>query len=270
MATPLPPSTPPLIFAPKRRLARRARMRRLARQPDAARFIADDMVEDMLDRLAFLRHEPQRALVIGDVTGDLGAALAAQGVAVVRADPAPQAGEVAIDEEQPLPFAEGFDFIASMGTLDTVNDLPGALVHVQRALRPDGLAMMSFMAAGSLDTLRGVMLAADADRPAPRLHPQVDVRAGGQLLQRAGFADPVIDARTIKVRYGSLTRLVADLRAQGLGNCLARAGAPLGKAALARAQAAFAAAADSEGRVTETFEILTLSGWAKPLRAPKF
>jgi hypothetical protein len=99
------------------------------------------------------------------------------------------------------------------------------------------------------------MLAADGERPAPRLHPQIDVRAGGQLLQRAGFADPVIDSRTLTVRYSGLAALVADLRAQGLTNVLARPGPPLGKAALARARAAF-------GKSTiERFEILTLSGW---------
>ncbi|MET3471981.1 SAM-dependent methyltransferase [Novosphingobium sp. 1529] len=269
MAQTTPPA-PPEIFARHRRLAQRARMRRLATRPDAARFLADDMIEDMLDRLAFLRHTPQTALIIGDVDHSLGAALAAQGVAVTHADPAALPGEINVDQEAPLPFAQGFDFIAVLGTLDTVNDLPGALVHLRRALAPDGLAMVSFTAAGSLPALRSVMLAADADRPAPRVHPQVDVRAGGQLLQRAGFADPVIDSRSLAVRYRSLTRLVQDLRDQGLSNCLARPGAPLGKAALARAQEAFAAAADAEGRVTETFEILTLSGWAKPLRAPKF
>lgn len=269
MAQTTPPA-PPEIFARHRRLAQRARMRRLATRPDAARFLADDMIEDMLDRLAFLRHTPQTALIIGDVDHTLGAALAAQGVAVTHADPAALPGEIDVDQEAPLPFAQGFDFIAVLGTLDTVNDLPGALVHLRRALAPDGLAMVSFPAAGSLPALRSVMLAADADRPAPRVHPQVDVRAGGQLLQRAGFADPVIDSRSLAVRYRSLSRLVQDLRDQGLSNCLARPGAPLGKAALARAQEAFAAAADAEGRVTETFEILTLSGWAKPLRAPKF
>ena len=90
----------------------------------------------------------------------------------------------------------------------------------------------------------------------------VDVRAGGQLLQRAGFADPVIDSRSLDVSFRSLDRLVADLRAQGLANVLARSGPPLGKAALARARAAFAAAG-ADGRTTERFEILTLSGWRK-------
>ncbi|MBW8755530.1 MAG: methyltransferase, partial [Sphingomonadales bacterium] len=100
------------------------------------------------------------------------------------------------------------------------------------------------------------------DRPAPRIHPQVDVRAGGQLLQRAGLADPVIDSRSLDVSFGSLDRLVGDLRAQGLTNVLARLGPPLGKAALAHAREAFAAAG-AAGRTTERFEILTLSGWRR-------
>jgi SAM-dependent methyltransferase len=244
-------------------------MRALQHRADAARFVIDDMVEDVLDRLAFLRHAPARALVVGDFTGALADALTAQGGAVSRADPAPQPGEVAIDEEQPLTFAEGFDLIASLGTLDTVNDLPGALIHLRRALAPGGLAIIAMPGAGSLAALRQVMLSADADRPAPRIHPQVDVRAGGQLLQRAGFADPVVDSHSVTVRYRTLGRLVGDLRAQGLSACLARGGAPLGKAALARARAAFADLAQ-DGRLTETFEILTLSGWAKPLKPPKF
>ena len=105
------------------------------------------------------------------------------------------------------------------------------------------------------------MLEADGDRPAARLHPMVDVRAGGQLLQRVGLARPVVDSRGLDVRFSSLAALIADLRAQGLGNALARPAAPLGKAALARAEAAFRAQGDAGGRVTEHFEILTLSGW---------
>ena len=241
----------------------------LQTREDAARFVIDDMVEDVLDRLAFLRHAPARALVVGDFTGALATALAAQGVVVTRADPALVAGEAPIDEERPLPFADGFDLIVSLGTLDTVNDLPGALLHLRRALAPEGLAIVAMPGAGSLPTLRAIMLNADGERPAPRLHPQVDVRAGGQLLQRAGFADPVVDSHSITVSYRSLDRLVGDLRAQALSACLSRGGAPLGKAALARARAAFADVAQ-DGRVTETFEILTLSGWAKALRPPKF
>jgi len=111
-----------------------------------------------------------------------------------------------------------------------------------------------------LPALRAIALAADGERPAPRLHPMVDVRAGGQLLQRAGLANPVVDARGLDVRFGSLSALVADLRGQALGGLLAQGGPAWGKAARARAEAAFAEAAD-HGRLTEHFEILTLSGW---------
>jgi hypothetical protein len=106
------------------------------------------------------------------------------------------------------------------------------------------------------------MLAADAERPAPRMHPMVDVRAGAQLLQRAGFADPVADYRTLRASFRSLDRLVADLRAQGLTSVLARGGPPLGRAALECARTAFAAAGD-DGRTAERFEIVTLSGWRR-------
>ncbi|MFN3516621.1 MAG: class I SAM-dependent methyltransferase [Novosphingobium sp.] len=243
---------PPQIFAPARRLAARRRALALQRRPGAARYLLDDMVDDVLERLSFLRHQPATALVIGDWTGTLAAALRAQGCAVTEAEPA--AGFV---EEAPYPTT-GFDLIASLGTLDTVNDLPGALIHIRSALAPGGLAIASFSGAGSLPALREAMLAADGDRPAPRLHPAVDVRAGGQLLQRAGWANPVIDSRSLKVRYSSFFSLLADLRGQGLSNCLARRGPVPGKAALARAEEKFAAP-----RV-ETFEILTLSGWCLP------
>lgn len=260
---------PPTIFAPSRRRATRVRMRGLERRADAPRFLAEDLAEDVLDRLAFLRHQPKRALVIGDTTGMLATALEAGGCAVVRADPAPITGEQAIDEERPFPDT-GYDLIAQLGTLAAVNDLPGAMLHIRRALAPGGLAIMSLCGAGSVPALREVMAEADGERPAARIHPQVDVRAGGDLLQRCGFAEPMSDSRVLDVRYSSLRRLVADLRAQGLGNCLARPGPLLGKAGLARAEAAFAAIADSEGRVTERFAILTMSGWNKALRPPKF
>ncbi len=240
---------PPLIFAPARRLAARQRMLALQAKPDAPHYLIDDMIEDMLERLAFLRHAPASALVIGDWTGSLAAALGAQGADVTMAEPA---GGFA--EEQPFPFGP-FDFVASLGTLDTVNDLPGALIHLRGALAPGGLMIASFPGAGSLPALRAAMLAADGERPAARIHPQVDVRAGGQLLQRAGFADPVVDSRVVEVRFRSLDGLVADLRAQGLGNVLARHGPALGKAARESAREAFGAP------TVERFELLTLSGW---------
>ena len=243
------PPAPPQIFAPARRRAARRRAIALAGQPGAARYLLEDMAEDVLERLAFLRHRPATALVVGDWTSTLAAALRAQGVAVTEVEPAE-----GFDEEAPYPAA-GFDLIASLGTLDTVNDLPGALVHIRQALAPGGLALASFAGSGCLAKLRAAMLEADGDRPAPRLHPAVDVRAGGQLLQRVGWADPVVDSHTVEVRFSSFSSLIADLRAQALTNCLANPGPVLGKAALARAAAAF-----GNGTV-EQFEILTLSGW---------
>ena len=255
-------AAPPLIFSARRRLALRRRMQALQTHANAPRYLIADMVEDVVERLGFLRVLPARALVVGDGTGALAAHLEAGGTEVIRANPAPAPGETPLAEELPYPVG-GFDVIASLGTLDTVNDLPGALIHLRQALAPGGLLIASFMGAGSLPMLRAAMLEADGDRPAPRLHPMVDVRAGGQLLQRAGFAEPVADARGLDVRFGSLASLLADLRAQGLTNVLANPGPVLGKAALARLQAAYARAADAQGRVTEHFEILTLSAWRK-------
>lgn len=245
-------SAPPTIFSPARRIAARRRVRSLQQGEDPAGFVIADMAEDILERLAFLRHEPKRVLVIGDWTGALALALHAD--EVVEAEPA-----AGFDEERPYPLGS-FDLVVSLGTLDTVNDLPGALIHMHRALVPGGRAIASLVGAGSLPVLRRIMLAADGERPAARVHPMVDVRAGAQLLQRAGWADPVADSRTLTVAYRSLERLVADLRAQGLGNVLASRAPALGKAGLERARQAFAAEADEQGRVVETFEILTLSG----------
>lgn len=243
-------STPPVIFSPRRRLAARRRSLRLQEKPDAARYIVDDMVEDVVERLAFLRHQPHRVLAIGDL-GELGRALAGADCEVTGVDPA-----AGWDLEKPYP-EDHFDLIACFGLLDTVNDLPGALIHIRNALAPGGLAIATFPGAGSLPKLRATMLAADAERPAPRLHPMVDVRAGGQLLQRAGWADPVIDSRPLEVRFSSFNRLVSDLREQGLGNVLANPGPPLSRSALLRAEESFGAP------TVEQFELLTLSGWRR-------
>ncbi len=244
-------SAPPTIFSAHRRLAARRRALALQTRPNAARYLLDDMVEDVLERLAFLRHRPATALVVGDWTGALAASLRAQGATVSQAEPAE-----GLAEEAPYQDA-GFDLIASLGTLDTVNDLPGALIHLRGALAPGGLAIAQFCGAGCLPALRAAMLAADGDRPAPRLHPAVDVRAGGQLLQRAGWADPVVDSRSLEVRFASLSSLISDLRALGQSNVLARPGPALNKAQYSIVKQQF-----GSGTV-ERFEILTLSGWKR-------
>jgi SAM-dependent methyltransferase len=247
-------AAPPRIFSRKRRIAglRRARVRQSQR--DAARYVLGDMVEDVLDRLEFMRLAPRRVLVIGDWTGTLALSLGGKGALVEERDVA------TLDEERPV-AGDPFDLIVSLSSLDRVNDLPGALLHLRNALADAGIVIASVIGAGSLPNLRRAMIAAEPDRPVARMHPLIDNRAASALLQRALFKRQVVDARTLSVAYGALDRLVSDLRDQGLGNVLASPAPPLGKAALARARTAFLDRADRNRRVLENFEILTLTGW---------
>jgi hypothetical protein len=160
------------------------------------------------------------------------------------------------------PIAGGpYELVVSLGELDTVNDLPGALILLRAALAPGGLLLASLVGAGSLPKLRQAMLAADGERPAARIHPQVDHRAASALLQRAGFMRQVVDHHAFQVRYGALRTLMNDLHDQGLGSVLADRSPPLGKAGLIKAQEAFAGQADPDGKTSETFEIVTLTAW---------
>ena len=245
---------PPRIFSQQRRHAVQRRMRSVQQRGGAPAYILDDMIDDAIERLGFLRHEPQTALVIGDEFGRLADPVRKSGTEVTVREPD------VVNLERPI---EGgpFDLVAVFGLLDTINDLPGALLHIRYALAPGGLALASFVGAGSLARLRQIMLAADGERPSARMHPQVDVRSGAALMQRAGFDDPVVDSHGLAVRFTSLRGLVADLRAMGLSSVLEDRPAPLSKAALARAEAAFAGAADADGKLAERFEIVTLSGW---------
>ena len=256
-------------------------LRRLRRDRAAPHFAEADYLhrlaaDELLARLEMVTRPFSRALDLGCAGGYLTARLRERGMEVVAADAggrfAAAAGGVQGDEDR-LPFADGaFDLIVSVGALDTVNDLPGALILARRALRPDGLFLAAFTGAGSLPRLRSAMLAADAAEggAAPRIHPQVDVRAAGDLLARAGFALPVADAESVTVRFPHLLALVRDLRAMGGTNILAaRARRPIGRAALAAALADFAAAADPDGRTAERFEIIHLSGWAPSPGQPK-
>ena len=244
---------PPRIFDRKRRLAVRHRSAVRQGREGAARFVLDDMIDDAIERLAFLRDEPGIALVVGDWTGALAATLTERGHDVTRR------GIDELDEEQPYPEG-GFDLIVSLGTLDTVNDLPGALIHLRTALAPGGRVIAQFLGAGSLAHLRAAMMAADGERPAARMHPMVDVRSAAALLQRAGWSDPVVDGRTLRVSYRSLDKLVSDLRDQGLTSVHASPAPPLPHEGLERAREAFLEGAGPDGRVIESFEILTLTG----------
>ena len=145
-------TAPPRIFSPARRRCARARMLRAQADAAAARFLLEDMVEDTIERIGFLRVQPARALVIGDHAGALTASLRQGGAEVTAVEPAH-----GFDEERPYP-EHGFDLVASLSTLDTVNDLPGALLHIAAALAPGGLMLASVLGAGSLPALRAAML----------------------------------------------------------------------------------------------------------------
>lgn len=243
------------------------RLRRLRRDRAAPAFADHDfvraaMLDGIAERLSSVRREFRDMLDLGCADGGF---VAPPGAEVARADPghrfAAASGGVQADEDR-LPFADAaFDLVVAAGSLDTVNDLPGALTLIRRALRPDGLFLGAFLGAGSLATLRAVLREAEADRPAARFHPQIDVRSAGDLLVRAGFALPVADVETLTVRYASLARLFADLRGMAATSLLPNP-APLTRATLTRAAAGFAARADADGRVAERFEIVTLTGWA--------
>jgi NADH dehydrogenase [ubiquinone] 1 alpha subcomplex assembly factor 5 len=239
------------------------------------------MAEEVMARLDLVSRSFARALDLGCGPGLLSGALRARGLEVVGCDAgaifARRLGTVQAEEDR-LPFPPAsFDLVVSVGTLDSVNDLPGALVQVRRLLRPDGLFLSAFTGAGSLPRLKRAMAAADeaGGRPAsPHIHPQIDVRSAGDLLGRAGFALPVADTEGVTLRYPNLARLVTDLRALGWTNILAtRARRPFGRIGYAAATAAFAAGADPDGRVPERFEIIHLSGWApspdQPRPAPR-
>lgn len=241
---------PPRIFSDRRRITRRERALREQKDPG---FVLDDMVEDVLDRLAFTRHAPDRSLVVGDNSGRIAASLNG---AVTQMD---IVGRAAIDLENPYPEGN-YDFIAVLGLLDAVNDLPGALVHIRNALSPGGLAIASFVGGASLQTLRRVMFEAESERPAARMHPLIDQRAAPQLLQRAGWSHPVVDSHVLTVRYSRFDRLISDLREMGLGNVLAAPAPTLSRRAYAAARRTFEARADEDGKVAETFEIITLTG----------
>jgi SAM-dependent methyltransferase len=238
---------------------RRLRRARAARG-EGCDFLVRRMADELVERLAMVTRGFAEALVLGSGGAGLGEKLRERGSRVTASG---------ADEDR-LPFAPAsFDLIACAGGLDTVNDLPGALIQIRRALRPDGLFLAAFAGAGSLARLRSAMRAAEEAEGAPaspRIHPQIDVRAAGDLLTRAGFALPVADCETLTVRYSSFRRLIADLRGMGATNILlARDRRPFGRIGLAAAIAAF----EEPGGTIERFGIVHLAGWAPGPDQPK-
>lgn len=258
--------SPPDIFDRNRRRIRRDRA---ATRFSEFAFIREWMLDGVAERLGAVRREFKDVLDLGCFDGGFAPP---PGATMTRVDSgarfAAVAGGVQGDEDQPH-FPDGsFDLIVSAGTLDSVNDLPGALALARRALRPDGLFLGAFLGGGTLSTLRAVLLEAEADRPAARVHPQVDVRSAGDLLVRSGFALPVADVETLNVRYSSLFDLVRDLRGMAATSLLPGT-PPLSRETVARAAALFAARADAEGRTVERFDAVFVTGWAPDPSQPK-
>ena len=257
------------------RRLRRLRRDRAARSGGGANYLHRRVAEEVLERLDLVTRNFGKALDLGCGEGFLTRALRERGLTVVPVDSGRQFadGGVQCDEDR-LPFADAaFDLVVSVGTLDTVNDLPGALALVRRVLRPDGLFLAAFTGAGSLPRLRSAIRAAEEAEGAPaspHVHPQIDVRAAGDLLGRTGFALPVVDRESLTVRFSSLTSLVADLRGMAATNILAeRSKRPFGKVGLAAAIADFAAHCDHDGKTAERFEIVHVSAWGPSPDQPK-
>ena len=170
-------------------------------------------------------------------------------------------------DEETLPFAEGrFDLVISNLSLHWVNDLPGALLQIRRALKPDGLFLASLLGGETLKELRQAMMEAELAEEggvSPRVSPFVDVRDAGALLQRAGFSLPVADIDVVDVTYGNPMTLLADLRGMGESNAVtARRKGFTRRATLMRALSLYQERfAGPDGRLPASFQILTLTGW---------
>ncbi len=173
-----------------------------------------------------------------------------------------------VGDEEALPLAPGsIDLFASALALQWTNDLPGALIQIRAALRPDGLLLAAMTGGSTLAELREALTAAESELrggASPRVMPAADVRDLGALLQRAGFALPVADREVLTVRYDSAFDLFRDLRAMGAANALPeRERRPAGRGLFLRAAEIYAERfSDPDGRIRATFEIVSLSGWA--------
>ncbi len=267
------------------RSLQRRRYRRAMGRP-LADFLLERVTQDFAGRLATIKRDFPIIADIGTPLPSLAACMAARPTTSHLLRLAPIAGygppnvprtDVMANEEA-LPLAPAsIDLAVSAFSLHNVNDLPGALVQIRQALKPDGMLMACMAGGQTLHELRTVFARAEAEiigGASPHVSPFADVRDMGGLLQRAGFALPVADAETITVRYGSMFGLMADLRAMGSTNILhQRSRKPLRRAVLLRAAALYAELFnDADGRVRATFDLIWLSGWAphesqqKPLK----
>ena len=254
---------PPPLFDMPLRVARRDR----AARTGPVLFLHERAFCDIVERLGDISRPFESALLIGSPDAGWPQRLARIAGRVQVLDPgelfAKAAGgdqtlEDSIDLEP-----SSFDLIVAVGTLDSVNDLPQALLRLRFLLKPDSILIGALSGGGTLPRLRQAMRAADAVAGAatPHVHPRIEPAALAQLLTAAGFGMPVVDVDRVSVAYPSLRGLIADLRGMGATNILSsRSKVPLGKAALAAAELDFQ---DSDGASTvETFELLHFAAWS--------
>jgi NADH dehydrogenase [ubiquinone] 1 alpha subcomplex assembly factor 5 len=253
----------------------RRRRARFARELPQHEFLLSHVASEIADRIGAVLREFPRALDLGAYYGVLGRAVAALPSVgeMIYAESAPALAALCprpsvVCDEDLLPFRdESFNLVVSGLALHRVNDLPGALVQIRRALRPDGLFMGAALGSRSLHELRYALLEAEGEEEggaSPRIAPFADVREYGALLQRAGLALPVSDADLLTVTYPTPRDLMREIRAMGGGNVLAaRRKGPLSRRTLEHAEAIYRTRhATPEGRVVASFEIVYLMGWA--------
>jgi SAM-dependent methyltransferase len=250
-------SPSPTIFD---RTLLRVRARRAAAL-GAETFLIERVAAELAERLSAVLRQFDHSADIGSPTNAVRQALAATGK-VAPIEP------IDVRDDEVVPLAEGsLDLAVSALALQFVNDLPGVLVQIRRALKPDGLFLAALAGGDTLTELRQAFAAAESEIEgglSPRVAPFADLRDLGALLQRAGFALPVVDSERITVRYDTVFALMHDLRRMGATNVLVeRRRAPLRRATLLRMAEIYSERfADADRRLRATFEIVWLSGWA--------
>lgn len=253
----LSPTAAPLLFD---RALLRARQSRAA-ELGAATFLLDRVADDMAERLHAVLRDFRDGADIGTAGEQVRKLLAAR-VGSLASIAIPDA------ESSGLGLApDTLDLAVSALALQFVNDLPGVLAQIRRALKPDGLLLAAMIGGDTLTELRQCFASAEAECEggvSPRVAPSADLREIGALLQRVGFALPVTDVDRVVVRYDSAFALMADLRRMGATNVLVeRRRTPTRRATLLRmAQLYGERFADPDGRIRATFDIIWLSGWA--------
>ena len=275
-------TAPPQIFDRALLAARLDRAWRGGGDRPGADFLLRRAADELGERLVLIRRAFAVAIDAGAPGPHAAAALAARsgGGSTLRFAPtAASAGSgdfsVLVGDLERLPLAaESADLVVSLLALHHVNDLPGAMIQIRRILRPDGLFVAALAGGDTLTELRQSLTIAESEVSggvSPRVAPFADARALGGLLQRAGFALPVVDVDTLVVRYTSLFALMRDLRAFGAANALVeRSRKPLSRAVLTRAGEIYAERfADPDGRLRATFETIWLTGWAPHESQPK-